>query len=134
MTQDKSHPLTATRLAGHVARLARDGSITFAPSPPGPPQRIDGYTLGVSECAPGPGPHAGEVHPDADELLYVVRGRLEVILDDGDEHRRGEETTVVVNAGEAFVVPRGVWHRVVATERTELINATPGPHGGFRPR
>jgi len=53
---ERSTPPAAIPLAGNVARLARDGNITFAADPPGPPRRIDGYTLGVSECAPGPGP------------------------------------------------------------------------------
>jgi mannose-6-phosphate isomerase-like protein (cupin superfamily) len=120
--------------AGSVADLTRDGSITIRVTRPGPPQRIDGYTIGAIPDIDGPGPHAGEVHPDGDELLYVVDGLMEVILDDGDEHTVGAETRVVLRAGDAYVVPRGVWHRVEALEPSYLVHVTPGPSGGFRPR
>ena len=66
------------------------------------------------------------------ELLYVVTGRAEVVLDDGDQDTVGIETRVEVGPGEAFVVPRGVWHRVVPLEPTHLVHITPGPGDGHR--
>ena len=54
--------------------------------------------------------------------------------DDGDEHRVGAETTVRMRAGDAYVVPRGVWHRLEAIEPSYLVHVTPGPNGGHRPR
>lgn len=119
--------------AGHVAHLARDGSMSIAASPPGPPRRIDGYTIGVVSNIDGPGPHAGEVHPDGEEFLYVVSGVMELILDDGDAQTIGRRTTVVLRAGDAYVVPRGVWHRLEAVEPSSLVHLTPGPNGGYRP-
>jgi mannose-6-phosphate isomerase-like protein (cupin superfamily) len=119
--------------AGSVANIARDWSMTIASAPPGPPKRIDGYTIGAVPNVEGPGPHAGEVHPDGDEFLLVVSGTMELILDDGDEHAVGAETKVVLRAGDAYVVPRGVWHRLVGVERSYLVHVTPGPHGGHRP-
>ena len=121
-------------LSGNVADFRRDGSITIRSAPPGPPRRIDGYTFGAVPCSVGPGPHAGEVHPDGDELLHVVSGTMELVLDDGDEHAVGVETKVRLRAGDAYVVPRGVWHRVEALEPSYLIHVTPGPNGGYRPR
>jgi mannose-6-phosphate isomerase-like protein (cupin superfamily) len=120
--------------AGNVAHVARDWSIAIAAAPPGPPRRIDGYTIGAVAVAPGPGPHAGEVHPDGDELLYAVSGTMVLVCDDGDEHRVGVETTVVLRAGDVCVVPRGVWHRLEAREPSFLVHVTPGPSGGYRPR
>src|SRR3954453_18856703 len=38
---------------------------------PGPPARLDGHTIGVCAIG-GPSPHGGEMHPDGDELLYVI--------------------------------------------------------------
>lgn len=125
---------TPHRFEGHVAHLGRDGSITIAASAPGPPRRIDGYSIGVASDLVGPGPHAGEVHPDGDEFLYVVSGTMQLILDDGDEHAAGAETTVVLHAGDAYVVPRGIWHRLESTEPSCLVHVTPGPSGGHRPR
>lgn len=118
---------------GKVANLARDNSMTIAASPPGPPQRIDGYSIGVA-AVEGPGPHGGEVHPDGDEFLYVVSGSMELILDDGDEQEAGAETRFVLRAGDAYVVPRGVWHRLETVEPACLVHVTPGPNGGYRPR
>lgn len=122
------------RFEGSVADIARDWSVTFRPTSPGPPQRIDGYTVGAAQNIVGAGPHGGEVHPDGDELLYVVSGAMELILDDGDEATVGAETTVLLRAGDAYVVPRGTWHRLEAVEPSHLVHVTPGPNGGYRPR
>ena len=122
------------RFEGSVADIARDLSITIRPAPPGPPQRTDGYTVGAIPDIEGPGPHGGEVHPDGDEFLYVVSGAMELILDDGDEQDVGIETTVLLQSGDAYVVPRGLWQRLEAIEPSYLIHVTPGPNGGHRPR
>lgn len=52
-------------------------------------------------------------HPEADELFFIVEGRLRIEL------RQSED--VEVNAGELFVVPRGVEHRPVAAEEAHLL-------------
>ena len=122
------------RFEGSVANIARDRSMTIASAPPGPPRRIDGYTIGAILNIDGPGPHGGEVHPDGDEFLYVVSGTMELILDDGDEQAVGVETRVLLRAGDAYVVPRGVWHRLETVEPSYLVHVTPGPNGGHRPR
>jgi quercetin dioxygenase-like cupin family protein len=59
---------------------------------------------------------------------------MELILDSGDEHAAGVETNVPLRTGDAYVVPRGVWHRLEALEPSFLVHVTPGPHGGHRPR
>jgi mannose-6-phosphate isomerase-like protein (cupin superfamily) len=126
-------PPTPVPFEGSVAHLGRDWSMTITSAPPGPPRRIDGYTIGAIPNVEGPGPHGGEVHPDGDEFLYVVRGTMELILDDGDEHAVGVETKVVLRTGDAYVVPRGVWHRLESVEPSYLVHVTPGPNGGHRP-
>src|SRR5262249_46215376 len=93
---------------GSVANIARDWTMAITPAPPGPPRRIDGYTIGAIPNIDGPGPHGGEVHPDGDEFLYVVGGMMELILDDGDERSVGAETRILLRSGDACVVPRGV--------------------------
>lgn len=136
MSEHRHAPLLgeATSCAGLVAHLTNDRSITLAATRPGPPVRIDGYSIGLVHLAVGPGPHAGEVHPDGDELLVVVDGTMDLILDDGDEHRVGNETTIRIDAGENYVVPRGIWHRIEVIAAGRLLHATPGPGGGYRPR
>ena len=92
-----------------------------------PPRRIDGFSVGAPMLTED-APHAGEVHPDGDELLYMVSGRISVRLElpEGDR-------TVDVAAGEALVVPKGTWHLVTLREPGRLVHITPGPNGDHRP-
>jgi mannose-6-phosphate isomerase-like protein (cupin superfamily) len=133
------HMATAPKLSpvvfeGNVANIGRDWSMTITSAPSGPPRRIDGYTIGAIPNIAGPGPHGGEVHPDGDEFLYIVNGAMELILDDGDEWAVGVETKVLLRTGDAYVVPRGVWHRLEAIEPSYLVHVTPGPNGSYRRR
>jgi mannose-6-phosphate isomerase-like protein (cupin superfamily) len=118
---------------GVVAHLFRDGTSSVAATTHGPPVRIDGYNVGVVLHLDGPSPHRGEVHPDGDELLYIVSGCIEVVLDDGDADHVGTEARHRVGPGEAFLVPRGVWHQVLVVEPAHLVHITPGPGSGHRP-
>jgi mannose-6-phosphate isomerase-like protein (cupin superfamily) len=124
---------SAESFRGVVADVTRDFSIAFRSAPPGPPRRIDGYTIGAVPISVGEAFHRGEVHPDGDEFLLVVSGGMELILDDGDEHDVGFETRVPMGAGDAYIVPRGAWHRIEASEPSFLVHVTPGPNGGHRP-
>ena len=92
----------------------------------GPP-RIDGYTVGAPWISSEP-PHAGEMHPDADELLYLVSGRVRVRLELEDGER-----DIELGPDQALVVPRGVWHRILIDEPGRLVHVTPGPRGEHRP-
>jgi len=93
----------------------------------GPPQRIDGFTVGAPELT-GDSPHDGEMHPDGDELLYLISGAATVTLELADGDR-----LVDLGAGDAVVVPKGVWHRITMREPGRLIHITPGPNGDARP-
>jgi hypothetical protein len=42
---------------------------------------VEGRLAGEARMNKNP-PHAGEMHPDGDELLYLVEGAVEVILDE----------------------------------------------------
>ena len=66
-------------------------------------------------------PHAGELHPDGDELLYLVEVAVDVILDADDGDR-----CISLEPKQACVIPRGVWHRVVVKEPSCLLYFTPG--------
>jgi len=117
---------------GRVVRLYRDGTSEVIEPEPGPPHRIDGFTVGA-EIVSGPSPHRGELHPDGDEFLYVITGRMDVIVDDGDQDHAGDETVHHLGPGDACVVPRATWHRIEVVEPGRMVNITPGPHGGHRP-
>ncbi len=73
------------------------------------------------------------MHPDGDELLHLIRGTMDLILDDGNQVVVGAETSLRLDSGDAFVVPKGVWHRLAALEPSTLLHATPGPGGDYRP-
>jgi mannose-6-phosphate isomerase-like protein (cupin superfamily) len=91
-----------------------------------PPRRIDGLTIGAPQITSDP-PHDGEVHPDADEVLYLISGAMTVRLELPDGHREVE-----LSAGEALVVRQGVWHKVTTKEPGQLLHITPGPNGDAR--
>jgi mannose-6-phosphate isomerase-like protein (cupin superfamily) len=72
-------------------------------------------------------PHGGEVHPDGDEILYVISGRLRVTGDSAPN------TPIEMGPGQACIVRKGEWHRVRVLEKTQLLHITPGPNGDHRP-
>jgi mannose-6-phosphate isomerase-like protein (cupin superfamily) len=108
-----------------VFDVHRDLSVSARPRKPGPPERIDGPTLGV-QMVTEDAPHGGEVHPDGDEVLVVVSGRFQVTCDSQPE-------PLDLGPGDACVVPKGEWHRVHVVEPGVLVNLTPGPRGDHRP-
>ena len=57
-----------------------------------------------------------EMHPEADELLFVVSGAIDVVLQE-----TGSERTIPLEAGQAAIVPRGAWHRLVMREAGKLL-------------
>lgn len=114
-------------LASSVVGLHRSGEARTIESRPGAPVRIDGLTIGAPRMTREP-PHAGEMHPDGDELLFLISGRVTVVLEDQEPPRR-----VDLTAGQALIVPRGVWHRVLLAEPSQILHVTPGPGGEHRP-
>ena len=51
-------------------------------------------------------------HADTDDFFFVLKGQLTIRLRDRD---------VILNAGELFVVPKGVEHCPVADEEVEVM-------------
>jgi mannose-6-phosphate isomerase-like protein (cupin superfamily) len=51
-------------------------------------------------------------HDDEDELFYILKGALRIEM---------ENRTVVLNEGEAFVVPKGVRHNPVAEHDCHIM-------------
>jgi catechol 2,3-dioxygenase-like lactoylglutathione lyase family enzyme len=107
--------------------LDRVGTARPLPASAGPPPTIDGLTVGAALLS-SDAPHHGEMHPDGDELLYLTSGRVDVVLEED-----GGEVRVELKPGQAFVVPRGVWHRVAVREPSQILYMTPGPGGQYRP-
>ncbi len=93
---------------------------------PGPPLRIEGMTVGIITMEHD-APHGGEMHPDGDELLYVIQGQLSVTCDSAPND------PVLLGPGDACIVKQGEWHKVNVMEKTQLVHTTPGPGGDHRP-
>jgi len=51
-------------------------------------------------------------HDAEDELFYILHGTLRIEM---------EERTVVLNAGDSFVVPKGVRHNPIADDECHLM-------------
>jgi mannose-6-phosphate isomerase-like protein (cupin superfamily) len=117
-------------VAVDVGRFVLDVDRNFAVIPratkPGPPQRMDGLTVGFVSVTRN-APHNGEVHPDGDEILYVISGKLRVIGESDPN------SPLDLGPGEACIVRKGEWHRVLMLEPAQLIHITPGPRGEYRP-
>jgi mannose-6-phosphate isomerase-like protein (cupin superfamily) len=62
-----------------------------------------------------------EMHPAGDEILCLISGATAVVLEEGKTRRRVE-----LKAGEAFIVPRGVWHCFEVSEPGDLLAITRG--------
>jgi mannose-6-phosphate isomerase-like protein (cupin superfamily) len=63
-----------------------------------------------------------ERHPDGDELVYVLSGNVDFVLDD-DQHRH----TATLRAGQAAIVPAGTWHRALIHAPVQILFVTPTP-------
>ncbi|MEU3015495.1 cupin domain-containing protein [Nocardia asteroides] len=62
-----------------------------------------------------------ELHPDTDELLLILRGKVTVeILTDTDSHR------IPLTAGQFVIVPKGHWHRHLDVDHVVELFYTPG--------
>jgi mannose-6-phosphate isomerase-like protein (cupin superfamily) len=115
-------------LAGRIVGLEREtGRAVLVERTSGQSWRIKGYTI-ESSALGGPPVNNGEMHPDADELLYLISGRIRVRLE-----LEGGDREAEVGPGQALAVPRGTWHRIIVDEPGQLINVTPGPGGQGRP-
>lgn len=105
--------------------LGHDFLASLVPDRPDPPVPVDGATFGVATMTEN-SPHGGEMHPDGDEVLYLISGRIRVVfLDDPVDD-------IEVLPGVGLVVPQGMWHRVDILEPSQIAYLTPGPNNEFR--
>lgn len=69
-----------------------------------------------------------ERHPAGEEILTLLSGEMELVLD-----MEGGEQRAVLQAGQTFIVPRGIWHRAIVREAGSLMFVTPGAGTEHRP-
>jgi len=110
----------------HVVGLDPEFTASKLPERPDPPVPFSGVTFGVATMSEN-SPHSGEMHPDGDEILYLISGRVKVVFLDDDEE------DVDLRPGDGLVVPKGAWHRVDIIEPSQIVYLTPGPNNQFRP-
>ncbi len=70
-----------------------------------------------------------ERHPRGDEMLTVLQGCIDVVLD-----TPLEETRLHVDAGHSLVVPQGCWHRLEVVQPGQLLFVTPATDSEHRQR
>jgi mannose-6-phosphate isomerase-like protein (cupin superfamily) len=88
------------------------------------PVRLDGRLVGrLSVDTPGQRDE-WEMHPDQDEMLYLLDGAITVILRSEPETEGGEEI-LHLHAGEACIVPQGMWHRQIVVLPGTMLFLTP---------
>jgi mannose-6-phosphate isomerase-like protein (cupin superfamily) len=71
-----------------------------------------------------------EMHPEGDEIVYVLNGKARMIFDLGDEI----EQSVDVQGGSAVIVPKGIWHTANIKIVTRMLHITMGKGTVHRPR
>jgi quercetin dioxygenase-like cupin family protein len=81
----------------------------------------DDFNGGTTWIGQFSGQSPWEMHPDGDELLHILKGKVEITLMMG---KRPKKT--MVPAGSVFIVPKGHWHRQRALSPVTEFGATSG--------
>jgi mannose-6-phosphate isomerase-like protein (cupin superfamily) len=84
---------------------------------------LDGRVLATFPISNAADAHSDvwEMHPDADEVLFMLTGELGLEYSDSDRTR---SRMADLRAGEGVVVPKGVWHRLHFREPGLLLALT----------
>jgi len=109
----------------YTVGIGRDFAASLVPAQPDPPIPVAGATFGVVTMTEN-APHSGEMHPDGDEVLYLISGRVLVTLQTKPIQK------IEILHGNGLIVPRGVWHTVDIIEPSQIVYVTPGPNNQFR--
>jgi mannose-6-phosphate isomerase-like protein (cupin superfamily) len=69
-----------------------------------------------------------EMHPDGDEIVYVLAGEIELVL-----LERGTDRHIALHAGQGCIVPRGTWHTAKVRAAGRALHVTPNAGTQHRP-
>jgi mannose-6-phosphate isomerase-like protein (cupin superfamily) len=69
-----------------------------------------------------------EVHPEGDEIVCLLSGALDLVLEED-----GRERVVELRDRATYIVPRGVWHRGTVRAPSEALHITRGAGTQHRP-
>lgn len=129
-------PKPASRLSETYLELLDDGGVSDIPLTPefwpdlmSGKLQVDGRMIMSFEL--NEDMSHWEMHPAGDEILLALSGRLAVVLQGALPGLPDE--SFALKAGEAFVVPRGRWHRLNVIEPGEVVFITLGEGTKHRP-
>lgn len=71
---------------------------------------------------------AWEVHPEGDEVVYLLAGAVDLVLDEPDGER-----VLELRGRAAVIVPKGVWHTARVHEPGDVLHITAGDGTRHRP-
>jgi hypothetical protein len=74
-------------------------------------------------------PDHREMHPRGDEILILLSGSVDVVLE-----APGGERRIPMRGRGACIVPRGVWHGQIVHAPSVMMFITPGEGTEHRPR
>lgn len=69
-----------------------------------------------------------EMHPEGDEVLFLLSGSIDVVFETPEGER-----TVELRAGQACVVPKGVWHKQLVRSPGDELAFTYGRGTSHKP-
>ena len=89
---------------------------------------FDQGSIGIGRYVAGSSPW--EKHNTGDELLLVTDGEVQIEVLEST----GDSWSELLGEGSLFVVPKGKWHRLTATDSVNILYISPGEDGVERNR
>jgi mannose-6-phosphate isomerase-like protein (cupin superfamily) len=71
-----------------------------------------------------------EIHPAGDEIVVLLSGRADMILDLGGSY----QVTALAQSGSFVIVPKGTWHTARISTPTSMLFVTPGQGTENKPK
>jgi mannose-6-phosphate isomerase-like protein (cupin superfamily) len=87
---------------------------------------FDESSVGIGRYVAGSSPW--EKHNNGDELLLVIDGCVDIEVLDSSGNSRKEQ----LKEGSLFVVPKGKWHQLTATDYVNILYISPSEDGAER--
>jgi len=63
-----------------------------------------------------------EIHPNGDEIVILLSGKVELIL----ELKNEQKSVLLEHAGEYAIIPQNTWHTAKTNRSTKVLFITPG--------
>jgi mannose-6-phosphate isomerase-like protein (cupin superfamily) len=71
-----------------------------------------------------------EIHPAGDEIVVLLSGYADMILDQGGSH----QVSSLAQPGSFVIVPKGTWHTARISTPTSMLFVTPGQGTENKPK